>query len=132
MTASGSTHTCWTHGLDVLFSNEGVAAPARNDAASTATFELIDGRADPNGGGLAVLNDDRLPLDADQPRASFFFAQASKGGRVRVDLGEVRDVVQVNSFSWHPGERGPQVYTVYLSDGMSSDFNAAPKRPIDP
>lgn len=36
------------------FSHEGVASPTRNDAASTATFELIDGRADPNGGGLVT------------------------------------------------------------------------------
>ena len=57
-----------------------VPRPARGDAASGATFRVVAGRADANGGGITVLNDGRLPANEDQPARNFFFAPQSAGG----------------------------------------------------
>lgn len=38
----------------------------------------------------------------------------------------------MNTYSWHNGSRGPQVYTLWASDGKSEDFDAAPKSGMDP
>lgn len=107
-----------------------VPAPSRNDAATGATFAVVDGRLDPNGGGLDVLHDGKMPTEEDQPQANCFFG--GNGGRISVDLGGDRPVKQVNTYSWHPGERGPQVYKLYASDGQATGFNGAPKRDTDP
>jgi hypothetical protein len=44
----------------------------------------------------------------------------------------VLEVTQVNTYSWHPDSRGPQVYNLYASDGTSPDFNARPGKGLDP
>ena len=107
-----------------------VPVPARSDAAAEATFTLVDGRLDGNGPGLAVLHDGRLPTDADQPAANCFFA--GEGGRFAIDLGHAQPIARIDSYSWHPGSRGPQVYRVYVADGAVAGFDAAPKRGSDP
>jgi hypothetical protein len=61
-----------------------------------------------------------------------FFQAGSAGGRLVVDLGEVRSVRQINTYSWHPAVRGPQCYTLFASDGASSAFQARPARTMDP
>lgn len=109
-----------------------VPAPAKNDAAGKAEFTLVEGERDRNGGSLTVLHDGRLPAEEDQPTANFFFRAGSEGGRVQVDLGSVIAVKQVNTYSWHPGTRGPQVYRLYASDGAAASFSPAPKRGTDP
>jgi len=109
------------------FEFKNVPAPLKNDAAAQARFALVDGRNDPNGASLAVLNDGRLPEEDDQPGENFFFAAGSAGGRVSVDLGSVIELRQVNSYSWHPAERGPQVYRLFAAEGTDSGFDAAPK-----
>jgi hypothetical protein len=38
----------------------------------------------------------------------------------------------VNTYSWHPDTRGPQVYKLYASDGSAAEFKADPKRSTDP
>lgn len=50
-------------------------------------------------------HDGKLPSEEDQPAANFFFNAGTEGGRIVVDLGSVIDVKQVNTYSWHPGER---------------------------
>lgn len=107
-------------------------APRRADAAAKAAFTLIDGRRDGNGATLDALHDGQVPTEADQPGRNFFFAGGGDGGRIRVDLGKPVAIREINTFSWHPGARAPQVYTVYASDGAAAGFSAEPKRPADP
>ena len=106
--------------------------PASNDAASKAKFTLVDGRRDDAGGELTVLHDGKLPTEEDQPERNFFFAQGQDGGRLAIDLGKAIEVKQVNTYSWHPGTRGPQVYKLYAADGAAPGFNAEPKKGTDP
>jgi len=109
-----------------------IQSPRRNDAASKAAFTLVDGRRDANGGDLNVLNDGLLPAEEDQPSANFFFRAGTPGGRISADLGALTSVVAVHSYSWHPGARGPQVYSLYGASGTNAGFVAAPTRPADP
>ncbi len=114
------------------FKFKNVPAPSRNDAATQARFTIVDGRRDPNGGGADILHDGKLPFEEDEPSANCFFSAGTDGGRLVVDLGSAIEIKQVNSYSWHPGTRGPQVYKLYASDGKAADFNAEPKKATDP
>jgi hypothetical protein len=78
------------------------------------------------------LHDGKLPGEEDQPGENFFFNAGTSGGRLRADLGRVIRLKQVNTYSWHPNARGPQVYKLYASDGTAANFDAAPKRGTDP
>ena len=109
-----------------------VRAPSHGDAAAQATFTLVDGIQDGNGGELAVLHDGRLPTEADQPGENFFFRAGTDGGRILLDLGRGIKIQQVNTYSWHVDARGPQVYTLFASDGKAPGFSAQPKRGSDP
>lgn len=109
-----------------------VPPPARDDPATSAEFRLLDGEGDDNGGSLEVLHDGKLPTDEDQPRQNFFFQAGTAGGRIRIDLGNVRSVKQVNTYSWHASARGPQVYRLYGADGTAAGFVAEPTRGSDP
>jgi len=114
------------------FAFKNVPAPARRDAGSKAKFSIVDGHGDGNSAGLEVLNDGRLPGGQDQPTANFFFAQKEDGGRLALDLGSVLEIQRVNTYSWHPNTRGPQVYKLYAADGTATGFDAAPRRATDP
>jgi hypothetical protein len=109
-----------------------VPSPAKDNAAAKAKLALVVGRQDPNGAGLRALNDGVLPAREDQPGANFFFDADTDGGRFLIDLGSVIEVARVNSYSWHPGSRGPQVYNLYASEGADPKFNAAPDGKTDP
>ena len=108
-----------------------VASPSKDDAASNAKVELIAGTIDRNSPGLPALTDGRLPGNEDEPEANLFFRGDSWGGRFRVDLGAVIDVAAVNSYSWHPDTRAPQVYRLYASDGRDPNFNPMPGVKVD-
>jgi hypothetical protein len=95
-----------------------VPTPVKDDAGAQAKWLLLVGELDPNG--------------ADQPAANFFSSAGTFGGRFRLDLGKVLEIAQINSYSWHPNSRGPQVYLLYASDGADPRFNAEPKGYIDP
>lgn len=114
------------------FKFKNVPSPAKDDAASKAKLTLLDGEVDGNSADLDALTDGKLPAFEDEPRANFFFAQGTGGGRLAMDLARVLEIAQVNSYSWHPNTRGPQVYKLYASDGADPKFNAAPKGTIDP
>jgi len=116
-----------TYGVGFTFPS--VPAPANNDAATAAKFRLVDGDRDPNGGDLAVLHDGRVPSHDDQPAANFFFRAGIDGGRILIDLGKVIAVKQVASYSWHAGDRGPQVFKLYGADGTADGFQLEPKKP---
>ncbi|MDX6712767.1 MAG: hypothetical protein QOH96_3783 [Blastocatellia bacterium] len=108
------------------FKFEHVPAPVKDNAAANAKIALIVGEGDGNGAGLKALIDGILPSSADSPGANFFFDAGTLGGRFRLDLGSSIEIAQINTYSWHPDTRGPQVYNLYASDGSSPDFNPAP------
>src|SRR5438876_10719781 len=109
------------------FKFKNVPSPVRSDAAALVKFTIVDGEKDANAGDVDKLHDGRVPGKDDQPAENFFFNAGTKGGRVLVDLDNVIDIKQVNTYSWHRGARGPQVYKLYGSDGTCPDFNAQPK-----
>ena len=115
---------------DFAFPN--VPRPRRSDAAAKAEFILVDGQRDSNGGDLGALHDGLLPTEDDEPGANFFFSAGTDGGRVLIDLGRAVAIKEVNSYSWHPGGRGPQVYELFGSAGSGDGFSAQPKRSSDP
>ena len=114
------------------FKFKNIASPAKNDAATNAKLTLIDGDLDQGGADLSALTDGRLPSDEDEPAANVFFRAGSSGGRFRIDFGTTIDIAQVNTYSWHPNSRGPQLYKLYAADGSDPKFNPDPKRGVDP
>jgi len=114
------------------FSTTNVPAPVKNDAASTARVRIVDGVVDSNSGGISKLRDGALSADSDQPDENFFFEAGTAGGRLLFDLGRSVDVKQVNTYSRHPGDRGPQVYKLFASTGTEPNFIERPVRTADP
>jgi len=114
------------------FKFKSVPSPARDDAATNARVIMVDGEADGNSAGIEALNDGVLPTSDDQPRRNFFIAAGSGGARLLIDLGRVIEISQINSYSWHPNSRGPQIYRVWASDGNGARFNAEPTANVDP
>ena len=99
-----------------------IPSPARNDAATTAEFSIVEGRRDGNGGELAALHDGKLPRTDDAPGENFFFTAGSSGGKLRVDLGRAIEIKQVNTFSWHSGDRAPQVSVLSAGNNGKDDW----------
>lgn len=118
--------------IEEEFQFPGITPPARNDAATNATWKLLEGSPDSNSGQLSALYDGQLPEGDDDPRRNFFFAAGSSGGRILLDLGKPISIRQINSFSWHPAARSPQVYHVYAATGQEKNFLSEPTRPQDP
>jgi len=114
------------------FKFKSIPPPAPDDAASRAKLTLVDGQIDSGSADLSALIDGALPTADDEPGANLFFRAGSMGGRLRIDLGSVIEVAQINTYSWHPNSRGPQLYKLYAADGLDPRFNADPKRPLDP
>lgn len=114
------------------FKFKNVPLPAKDDAAAKAKVSLLDGEIDPNGADLSALTDGVLPTNEDEPAKNFFFNAGTGGGRFGIDLGTAFEIAQVNTYSWHPNTRGPQVYRLWASDGTDPKFNAEPKGNIDP
>ncbi len=105
-----------------------IPPPSKSDEASAAHFSVIDGEQDDNGGGTEKLHDGKAPTEADQPAENFFFNAGTDGGRLLVDLKSVTEVSRIYTYSWHPGDRGPQVYKLYASDGTAEGFNGKPRK----
>lgn len=109
-----------------------LASPLKDDAATNAKLTLIDGELDQGGAELSALTDGRLPRDEDEPGSNAFFRAGSSGGRFRMDFGNAIEIVRVNTYSWHPNTRGPQLYKLYAADGSEQKLNLDPKRGVDP
>lgn len=114
------------------FKFKNIASPSKDDAASRAKLTLIDGDLDGGSAELSALIDGRLPRDEDEPGTNVYFRAGSSGGRFRMDFGSPIEIAHVNSYSWHPNSRGPQLYKLYAADGSDSNLNLDPKRGVDP
>jgi hypothetical protein len=114
------------------FKFKNVPSPVANDAAASAKLTLVDGDLDAGSAELSALIDGRLPSDEDEPGANVFFNAGSSGGLFRMDLGKPIDIAQINSYSWHPNSRGPQLYKLYAAEGSEPQLDLAPKRGTDP
>lgn len=117
---------------DASFKFKTVPPPAKTDSGAKAVFSIVGGQADRNSGGIGRLNDGAMPTEEDSPEDNFFFQQGTDGGRIAVDLKDAIEIKQINTYSWHPGSRGPQVYKLYTSDGAAKDFDAKPAGGKDP
>src|SRR6476646_9829629 len=95
------------------FKFKNVPSPSKSDAATRASFTIVDGQRDGNGGEIEKLHDGRVPTEEDQPSESFFFSAGTDGGRLLVDLASTTEVKQVNTYSWHSNTRAPQLYKLY-------------------
>ena len=109
-----------------------IASPSKDDAAAHAKLTLIDGELDGGSAELAALTDGRLPRDEDEPGSNVYFRAGSSGGRFRMDFGSAIQIAHVNTYSWHPSSRGPQLYKLYAADGTEPKLNLDPKRGVDP
>jgi hypothetical protein len=115
---------------DFKFKN--IASPVKDDAAASAKLTLIDGELDQGSAELEALTDGRLPSDEDEPGSNVYFRAGGSGGRFRMDFGNAIDIQRVNTYSWHPRARGPQLYKLYAADGSEPKLNLDPKRGVDP
>jgi hypothetical protein len=113
------------------FQFQKVPAPSSDDAATHAIFTVLYGAHGGRAGNIDRIHDGKLPMWEDQPEMNFAFTKGD-GGRVQVDLEEAVDIAQVNSYSWHPGSRGPQVYRLYGGDEKAAGFNPTPGQGVDP
>lgn len=114
------------------FKFRNIASPSKDDAAANAKLTLIDGDLDGGSGSLATLIDGRVPQDEDEPGGNVYFRAGSMGGRFRMDFTTPIEIARINSYSWHPNSRGPQLYKVYGADGTEPNLNLDPKRGVDP
>jgi len=114
------------------FKFKNIASPAKDDAATNAKLTLIGGDLDQGSAELAALVDGLLPHDEDEPGSNVYFRAGSSGGRFRMDFTTPIEIAQVNTYSWHPNSRGPQLYKLYAADGSDPKFNPDPKRGVDP
>jgi hypothetical protein len=114
------------------FKFRNIASPSKDDAAANAKLTLIDGDLDQSSGSLSTLVDGRVPQDEDEPGGNVFFRAGSTGGRFRMDFATPIEISKINSYSWHPNSRGPQLYKVYGADGSEPGLNLDPKRGVDP
>jgi hypothetical protein len=114
------------------FKFKNVPSPAPDNLAAKTKFIVVSGDVDSNSGDVSVLTDGKLPSEEDQPDSNFFFGEGTAGGRVEADLGSAVAIKQINTYSWHPNTRGPQVYKLYASDGTADGFNAKPGSDVNP
>jgi hypothetical protein len=109
-----------------------VPVPSKDKAPTKMTVTIVDGDKDDNSADADRVVSGALPTEEDQPDSNFFFNAGTDGGRLVFDLGSVMPVTQINTYSWHPNTRGPQVYKLYAADGKDPKFDAKPKKGTDP
>jgi hypothetical protein len=100
-----------------------IPLPAIDDAGAGAQWKVIAGQLDSNSGPLERLSDGQIPVSADQPSQNVFFAAGTQHGMIAVDLGMIVELSEIVTYSWHPENRAPQVYTVYAATGDEPDFD---------
>jgi hypothetical protein len=112
------------------FTFKTVPQPCRNDVATQATFAIVAGQRDHNGGALDKLHDGKVPTKEDQPTENFFFNAGTEGGRFLIDLKNEIEIKQVNTYSWHAGTRRRRC-TALASDGKAAGFKPQPQNDAD-
>jgi RNA polymerase sigma factor (sigma-70 family) len=103
-----------------------------DNVARHAAFSLVDGQLYNGSGPLDRLHDGALPGNADAPGQCLFFAMGTLEGRFKVGLGSTTPIAQINTYSWHKSDRGPQVYKLYAATGDERGFDSSPKIGTDP
>lgn len=116
----------------VNFKIGNIPPPSANDAATNATFTVVQGNADPLSGSISALNDGKIPGSPDEPPKSFVFAQDTKKGRIVIDFGKAISIKSIHTYSWHVNDRSPQVYRVYTATGDEKNFSKAPGDDSEP
>ncbi|XZE22116.1 basic secretory protein-like protein [Pirellulaceae bacterium SH449] len=106
-----------------FFQFPNIPPPALNDSASTGNWAVARGRIDSNSLGLVALSDGKIPSTEDSPKENFFFASGSRAKSLAVDLGKPTELAEVVVYSWHPGVRASQVYTLYGAEGSNDSFS---------
>ncbi len=86
------------------FKFQTIPPPSVDDAATNATFTLVDGEANPKT-SLAHLHDGLAATGPDDPQNAFFFKEWWLEGRFSIDLLRPIDIAQINSYSWHKDVR---------------------------
>jgi hypothetical protein len=104
-----------------------IPCPTNQSAASFAQFSVVAGF--PAGAGLDKLQAPFLPSGPDSPNESFFFSDGTYGGRFMLDFQHAIEIRQINSYSWHTGARGPQLYKLYALDGATEPQPVGMKDP---
>ncbi|EMI47019.1 basic secretory protein-like protein [Rhodopirellula sp. SWK7] len=107
------------------FRFESVPTPSASDAGNLAKIKVVAGTIDANSAGIAALNDGIVPASQDSPKANFFFSGRSPG-RLLFDFGMPIDLQQINTYSWHPSSRAPQVYRVYTTNSEKTATQTLP------
>ena len=99
------------------------------DLINGKTATIVSGTRNGAGATVAALTNGVGATNADQPSANFF-AGGNGNCRLLFDIGSDQFVGKINTYSWHTGDRSPQVYTVYgAPDGTSiatANLNANP------
>lgn len=125
------THRIPNDDATAAFQIPDFTSPSVNDAAAGSKVRVVAGQVDGNSAGPACLTDGKLPGSEDEPRANFFFAAGTDGGRVLLDLGRVVAIREINTWSWHAGSRAPQVYAVYAGSDTGTQLDLNPGKGTD-
>ena len=109
-----------------------VPPPSAGNAATKAEFSIVAGEADPHCGGLACLNDGKLPRQGDAPAANFFFNAGTPGGRLAVDLAARSPSSRSTPTRGTTAREGPKSTNFMPALGSEAGFNRRPKAGSDP
>jgi hypothetical protein len=109
---------------DFQFSH--VPTPFKNNLAAQAVMSIVEGKPTDLSMPVSKLIQGDLPTGADQPSHNFVFQNGTNGGRIEIDLGNNVVIHRICTYSWHPGDRAPQLYAVYGSGGMGDSENSPP------
>ena len=114
-----------------------IEPPSPADAADVsqgkASARIVSGELAPLSGEVTKLFDGKGQSSADAPQESVFFA-ANVSGQILVDLGGLKQVTKVNSFSWHRNRgrdddhvRATQKFALY---GFAGDTPPSSNSPL--
>ena len=109
-----------------------VPPPFKPNAATQGKFSLLTGQRDGNSARLGRFQNGGLPDGPDAPNQNFFFSDGSIGGRILVDLEQPKDIQQINTYSWHVSDRGPQRYNLYAYADTAEDASPTAVGSDDP
>jgi hypothetical protein len=106
--------------------------PQPTEADQGAQIEMVDADLNLDRNSLALLTDGRGADNDNDPSHAIYARRWRLQDRFRMDLHRVMPIAQINTYSWHRGERCPQVYRVYGSAGEGTAFNLQPQNGLDP